>query len=352
MSAITKNASLALLSCVFFLLPAAVFANGKKEPAKPAVSSVSIVDVTGRTVTLPKPAVKVVGTHNPTLNQLIILGGGGKYIAGFGNKNMAGNLYAIVYPELKDDVPQIGMGRNVNYEQCLAVGTELALLPERFADIAPQFEQVGIPAAVVLPNSESFDTIRESLMRVAVLIGEAERAQKIIDFFNAKVANAASIAQKSGYHPKALYTGGSSALTVANGIMLQSMIIETAGGVNVAKDVKGAGDFINVTLEEIIAWNPDVIYIPTFASYTVESILTNPAWASISAVKNKKVFRYPSLLEPWDYPTPSCAMGLSWLVHNLNPSLYTLDQVLKDANEYYSLVYGKTFTASQLGIAE
>jgi iron complex transport system substrate-binding protein len=98
--------------------------------------------------------------------------------------------------------------------------------------------------------------------------------------------------------------------------------------------------------------NPEVIYIPTFASYTVEDILKNPAWGSIKAVKDRKVYRYPSILEPWDYPTPSCAAGLSWLIHNLNPGLYSLDQVLADANEYYSLVYGRTFTAEQLGIAE
>jgi len=134
--------------------------------------------------------------------------------------------------------------------------------------------------------------------------------------------------------------------------MLQGQLLEAAGLVNAAADVPGAGGFVNVTLEEIIGWDPEVIYLPVYAVYTVESLLADPAWAGVSAVKNRRVYRFPSPLEPWDYPTPACALGLSWLIHNVNPGLYPLEAVLDDANAYYQLVYGKTFTAEQIGIAE
>lgn len=324
----------------------------EEESAEAAAGEVSITDVVGRTVTLEQPATKVVGTHNPTMNQLIILGGGGKYIAGFGNKNMAGGLYEYVYPELANDVPQIGMAKEINMESVLGVGADLAVLPERHKDLVEQFDAVGIPSAVVLPNNESFDTIRDSLRRVAALVGEEERAEQILAFFDAKVAKAQELAQQGANHPKVLYLGGSSKLSVANGVMLQSSMIEAVGATNVAKDVDGAGDFIDVTIEEIVGWNPEVIYIPTFAQYTVDDILNDDAWANIQAVKDKKVYVFPSELEPWDYPTPSTSMGLSWLMHNIHPELYTLDDVLNDANEYYDMVYGQTFTAEQLGLTE
>ncbi|MDL2225723.1 ABC transporter substrate-binding protein [Eubacteriales bacterium OttesenSCG-928-M02] len=344
---------LSLVLAMVFLLGILAGCGGNTTPTPtPEDTGVSITDVVGNEVKLEKPATKVVGTHNPTMNQLIILGGGGKYIAGFGNKNMAGKLYELVYPELKDDVVQIGKGKDINYEQCVALGADLAILPERFKDQKADFEAVGIPAAVVLPNAESYDTIKESLLRVAKLIGEEEKANKINAFFEKKIANAKEIAAKSDKSPKILYLGGSSKISVANGVMLQSTMIETAGGVNVAKDVEGSGDFIEVTVEDIVKWNPEIILIPTFASYTVEDVLNDKAWGSIQAVKDKKVYRFPSELEPWDYPTPSSAMGLSWLIYKLNPDLYSLEQVVADANEYYEMVYGKTFTAEQLGLAE
>lgn len=321
----------------------------KDKKVDTAPNEITITDVVDRTVTLKSPAKKLVGTHNPTMNLAIILGGGGKYVAGFGNKNMASGLYELVFPELKD-IPQIGQGKDINYEESLAVGADLAILPERFKDQADKYEEVGIPAAVVLPNVESFDTIKSSLQMVGTLVGEEERAKKIVSFFDSKISTAKEIAKKADTKPNVLYLGGSSPLAVANGVMLQSVMLETVGATNVAKDVPGQGDYIEVTIEEIINWNPEVIYVPMFAKYSVEDILNNEAWSSIKAVQDKKVFIFPSKLEAWDYPTPSAAMGLTWLLNNLYPDLYSMDQVVKDANEYYEMVYGQSFSAEQLGL--
>ena len=321
----------------------------EETPVVPEDTTVSIVDITGRTVTLPKPAERVIGTHNPTMNIAIILGGGGKYIAGFGNKNMAGNLYSYVYPEL-DGVVQIGKGREINIESCVEVKADLVILPERFADLVDQFEEAGIPAAVILPNHESYESIKESIRLLGILLGEEERASAIISYYDEKISSVKALAAQAPDSPKVMFTGASSQLSVANGLMLQSVMIETVGATNVAKDVDGGGDFIEVSLEEIVGWDPDVIFIPAYASYSVEDILNDPAWSSISAVQNGKVYQFPSLLEPWDYPTPSTVMGLEWMLSSLYPQLISPDQVLADANTYYDMVYGQTFTAEQLGI--
>ena len=344
----TKKILLVVLS-LSLLLPLMARGAGEDQQIVPADTSVTITDIAGRTVTLPKPASRVVGTHNPTMNIAVILGGGGKYIAGFGNKNMAGGLYGYVFPEL-GPLTQIGMGREVNFESCLQVGAELAILPERFANLASQFEAVGIPAAVILPNNESFETIKNSITLLGTLLGEDKRASDINAFFDSKINAARGIAQRITTQPKVLCLGGSSHLTVANGLMLQSVMVETVGAVNVAKNVPGQGDYVQVSLEEIIGWNPDIIYIPVFAQYKVEDLLNDRAWSSINAIRNNRVYAFPSSLEPWDYPTPSTSMGLTWLLNNLYPELYSMDQVLADAKEYYELVYGRSFSAEQLGL--
>jgi iron complex transport system substrate-binding protein len=284
------------------------------------------------------------------MNIAVILGGGGQYVFGFGNKAMAIGLYDHVFPELRDDVLQIGSGREINFETVLQVGADLAILPERFAALADDFENIGIPAAVILPNAESFDTIKNSVTMLGTLLGEDERAAQINAFFDSRIAAAQGIAARITEQPRAMFTGGSSPATVANGSMLQSVILETAGAVNVARDVAGTGGFVEVDIEEIIGWDPEIIFIPAYASFTVEELLGDPAWASIQAVRDGKVFVFPSHLDPWDFPTPSVAMGLVWLLNNLFPELYSMEQVIRDANEYYQLVFGQTFTAEQLGI--
>ena len=42
---------------------------GVEEPEK-----ITVTDVTGRELTFDKPATKVVGTHNPSLNAVVVLG--------------------------------------------------------------------------------------------------------------------------------------------------------------------------------------------------------------------------------------------------------------------------------------
>ncbi|MDL2217599.1 ABC transporter substrate-binding protein, partial [Christensenellaceae bacterium OttesenSCG-928-M15] len=310
---------------------------------------IALTDVVGRAVTLPGPATKVVGTHNPSMNTAIVLGGGGKYLAGFGNKEMADGLYQYVIDGF-DGLASIGKGKNINFETVAAVGAELAILPERFTDQAEQYEAVGVPAIVALPNEESFDTIKNSLTLVAKALGEEVRAAEICTFFDAQVTKAQTVSAQAASQQSVMFLGGSSMLTVAPEAMIQHYIIEAAGGTNAVTDVDVKGEFADVNLEQIIVWNPEVIFIPAYADYTVEDILSDAGWAPVTAVKNKAVYQFPSALEPWDYPTASCCLGVAWATYTLHPELYTLDQLIEDVNAYYTLVYGRTFTVEELGL--
>jgi len=132
--------------------------------------------------------------------------------------------------------------------------------------------------------------------------------------------------------------------------MIQTSLIEAGGGVNAVSGVEGVGGFVDVSIEQIIAWNPEVIWYPTYANYTADDLLNDPAWSSISAIQNKRVYAFPSNLEPWDQPTAALALGLDWALYNLHPDLYSFEALMKDVDEFYTMVYDKTFTAEQLGI--
>lgn len=312
----------------------------------------TIVDVMGNEITLEAPATRLVGTHNPTMNMAVILGGGGKYIAGFGNKEMADVLYSYVYPELQDDVIQIGKGKNINYETVLTTDADLAILPQRFAYMVEEFAAVDIPAIVILTSKESYDTIRNALTLVGQVTGEEARAEEIIAYFDGVInklnERTASVAEK----PSVMFLGSSNMYSVAPGAMIQSDIMETAGAVNAVTGVDVQGSFADVSAEEIVGWNPDIIWVPNYADYTVEDVLNAPEFQSITAVQNGAVYTFPCNLEPWDYPSTSACLGAAWATWNLHPELYSYDELMADINGLYDLLYGQTFTAEQIGIAE
>ncbi len=181
-------------------------------------------------------------------------------------------------------------------------------------------------------------------------MGEAERAEKITAFLDAQLENAQTLLKDTAERPSVLFLGGSSPLSVAPAAMIQTSLIEAGGGINAVSGVEGTGSFIEVNIEQIVAWNPDVIWFPAYSDYTAEDLINDPAWSSINASKNQKVFEFPSLLEPWDQPTAAVALGVDYALYSLHPDLYDMDSLMQDVNEFYALVYGKTFTKEQMGI--
>ena len=317
--------------------------------AEPTVAPIVIVDVIGREVTLEQPATKLTGTHNPTLNAAVVLGGGGKYLVGFGSKSMGRGLYEQVI-EGFDALPEVGKGSNINIESVIATGADLVILPKRHQDLVPQFEAANIPVLVILDSTENFETVKQTLKLLGMAIGENEKAEKINSFLDSQLENAQTLLKDVTEKPSVLFLGGSSALSVAPGSMIQTTLIEAGGGVNAVSGVEGVGGFVDVSIEQIITWNPDVIWFPQYADYTAEDLLNDPAWSSVSAIQNKRVYEFPSKLEPWDQPTAALALGIDWALHNLYPDLYTLEALMKNVDEFYTIVYDKTFTAEQLGI--
>jgi len=308
-----------------------------------------ITDVIGREVILEKPATKLVGTHNPTLNAAVVLGGGGKYLVGFGNKEMSRGLYEQVIDSY-DDLVQIGKGSTINFESVVAAGADLAILPERNQDLVPQFEEINLPAVVILDSTESFETVKQTLTLLGQVLGEDERAEQITAFLDAQLEQAQTLLKDTTERPSVLFLGASSQLSVAPAAMIQTSLIEAGGGTNAVSGVEGTGSFIEVNIEQIVAWNPDVIWYPAYSDYTMEDLLNDPTWSSINAIKNKQVFEFPSLLEPWDQPTAAVALGVDYALYSLHPDLYNLDSLMQDVDAFYTLVYGKTFTKEQLGI--
>lgn len=338
-----------LLLVSFVAMLAACEPGDLAELTKPDAQEIKVIDVLGREVVLNGPARKAVGTHNPSVSSVMVLGGGGKYIAGLGNKEMCRELYTLVVDGY-DDIIQIGHGGKINLETVEAVGADLAVIPERFGNLVEEFEKIDVPVLVALPNDESFDTVKNTISIVGKALGEDERASKINEFFDKKIANAQVISAKADTKQRVLFLGSSSQLSVAPAAMIQTQLIEAAGGINAVSEIDVKGEFADVNIEQIIAWDPDIIWCPAYAKYTIEDLLNDPAWSNITAIKNKAVYEFPSTLEPWDYPTAAVALGVCWATHSLHPELYSLEDLKKDADEFYNLVYGRTFTLEQLGI--
>lgn len=316
-------------------------------------SQIVVKDVQGTEFKFNEPIKKVVSTHNPTLNAVVVIGNGTtKYLAGWGNRDKANGLYSQLLEDWNTITVIGGNGNAVNKETIIELKPDLALVPENLADMKDKdYEGTGVKTFVALPKKESFETITSSLQLIAKLFGEDERAQKVTDKFN-EICNDVKTSLSSvteAQKPKVMFMG-SKLYTAASADMIQTQILEGAAANNVAKDEFDSGFFATTDAETIVKLAPEVIFFPNYAKYTVQDLLNDEKLQSVPAIKNKKVYMFPCNLEPWDYPVCSACLGVAWAANTLHPDLYPKEKLIKVVNEYFQLIYNKTFPPEQLGI--
>lgn len=107
-----------------------------------------------------------------------------------------------------------------------------------------------------------------------------------------------------------------------------------------------------VSLEQVIAWNPEVIVVasdPAGETNVYEQITTSADWATIKAVQDGRVYVIPHGPFDWvDRPySVGRILGIPWIGNLLYPELYDFDMEAK-VKEFYKLFYHFDLTETQL----
>jgi iron complex transport system substrate-binding protein len=114
---------------------------------------------------------------------------------------------------------------------------------------------------------------------------------------------------------------------------------------NVAGGTKGG--LSPVSMEQVLAWNPDVILTvdPAFA----DSVVHEPTWASVAAVRNGRIELAPHLPFGWVDLPPSVnrLIGLWWLGKKLYPDLFPED-LRALTRDFYRRYYHVAISDAQL----
>lgn len=297
-----------------------------------AESKITLTDQADREVTLDKPAKKIVSSYYITTYACLALQVGDA-IVGLEQKADTRPIYSMAKPSLLD-LPQVGSMKGLNLEAIAKLEPDLVILPIKLKDNVDALTDLNIPVIVV--NPESHELLVEMLTIIAKATGSEQQASKLTDYYDKQIE------KMEGYdsnEKQTVYIGSNSSyLETAPGTMYQSKLIETAGGINVAKDIQS--DYWSaISYETLLQLNPEIIVIPSGATYSVQDILNDSQLASLTAVKNNAVYQMPKGIEEWDSPIPSGILGTMWLSSILHEEDYPFDQFVKDAKSFYQTFY-------------
>jgi iron complex transport system substrate-binding protein len=257
-------------------------------------------------------------------------------------------------PEKYAELPTLGRltgrGNTANIEVVLAAKPDLIIdygsVRPTFASLADRVQdQTGIPYILL---DGAFERIPESLRRVGDIVGEVARgeawaryAKSLLDDITARVARI-----PPGKRARVYYGRGPSGLVTGLAGSINVEALERAGAVNVAAEL-GRGGLVQVSIEQVFDWNPDVIVTtdPNFFAVVANA----PLWSALPAVRRRRVYLAPAVPFGWiDFP-PSInrLLGLYWLGKVIYPELYP-ESLRPRVREFYTRAYHQAPSAVQI----
>lgn len=233
---------------------------------------------------------------------------------------------------------------NGSVEEVLSLKTQLLFVYGDFDQaIMKQYNDVGVK--VVALKGETLEESYQAVKLMGKILGADQPAEAYVTYCKNVVSNIKDRLKDlpADQKPKVLMAGPKSIYTAATKDMTANIMIETAGGVNVAKDAVGL--WAEISPEQLVKWNPDYIFLGSSkGTYGVSEVLNNPALASVSAIKNKKVFIFPSNLGWWDFPAPQSTLGVQWLANTMHGDKFEDIDMKKFTDDYYKKYMGNSYT--------
>lgn len=255
------------------------------------------------------------------------------------------------------DLPNFGMGDAINYEAVIAAGPTIAFsvsaINEGTVDQADKLaESLGIPVVVV---SNDLMDAPEVYRFMGELFGVEEQAGKLAAYAEDTFNDITSLDIPEEEKVRIYYGNGEDSLETAPAGSSHGQIIDLVNAVNVADLELGDGSRVQISLEQLLAWDPDVIIVNgepksnMSGGSAAEAILNDPDFATLTAVKEGRVYGTPNAPFSWvdRPPGPNRIVGMRWLSGLIYPEYLNYD-VDEEVREFFQLFYHVDLTDEQL----
>lgn len=200
------------------------------------------------------------------------------------------------------------------------------------------FRSLGIP--VVELSLVDFPSLRACVLSTGSLLGQSahEKAQQYANYLDHVTQTISAKLQDvpEQKKPKVLHLSSitSSYIADGSGSMMDSWI-RLAGGINVAKELTGPNQ--QVSAEQIVAWNPDIVIIGAYTkSIQASDFLNNPMFKNLSAVQSKRVFINPKGMFFWDRYSAEAILQVQWAAQIFYPDRFKDFDIEKETIAFYT----------------
>lgn len=343
-----------LLICSIFFMSITAMASYPK----------TFTDTQGREVTLDKAAERIITRSPDEARTVIALGYGDKLVAGeqatksclcpmtFDNTaEGCKECYESIIDGRMPDLPEISTRYDIYFEEIAALKPDL-IFCGNLKDAEAFEDKIGCPVVVLGGQGWNFgdDGYYNSIRVAGQALDVEDKANELIAFAIGMVDKIKSITDNldSEEKPKVYFASrgaGAGFYDPKEGrdfTRTEPMYdpLTIAGGTNIASEINGST--INVALEQIIAWNPDFIFISNSDAGNntgLDFIKNSSDLSSINAIKNGDVYNcfYPHCRGT---PPDRNLLNMIYMAKLLHPEEFKDLDLEKEGNEIFKAFLG------------
>ena len=312
-----------------------------------------ITDQLGKTIEFDEPPQRLATTIMPFPYIFHAVMGDNDYMVGCNPSSMVAyedSALRHMYTKMAEaDTSWVDTSFVVNIEELLKLQPDVVFQWNYMTEEIEKMEAAGIK--VIALQYGSVEDLETWIRIIAALYQKEERGEEIITYFHQCVDEVTQTLADGGVtaedYPTVVHLSDN--MKVA-GQGFTNYWMEQSGAVNPAADL--TGEDLNVDMEQMMLWNPDLIYIGNFTEIQPSDLLENKLegedWSLIKAVQEGQVYKIPIGGYRWDPPGVETPLMIKWAASHQYPELFADMDMKEEVSEFYQEVYNFTLTDEML----
>lgn len=330
--------------------------SGEQDATQETAETREITDMAGRKVTVPAAEnIESVFSAGPVAAIFLYMVAPDKLL---GWNYELNDVEKSIILDKYQDLPNFGMGDAVNYEAVIAANPTIAINSGKIndtmvSDCDALSESLGIPVVAV---DNELNNSAEAFRFMGELLGVEDHAEELAQYAEQVFTDINALSDIPEEKKVSVYFGnGEDSLETAPRGSQHAQILDVINAVNVADLELGDGSRVQISAEQLLAWDPDVIVVngepkaDKSGNSAAEDILSNPDYASLKAVQDQKVYGTPNAPFSWvDRPAgPNRLIGMRWFSALIYPEYIKCD-INEEIHKFFDLFYHVDLSDEQL----
>jgi len=289
-----KRQLCALLAAVMVLALLLTGCGGEQQKAADSSTFVTVTDDLGRQVELKAKPARIVVTSASFLEPLEAVGGADLVVGRPDSKTKM--------PDYAKDITSVGKVYQIDTEKVLACQPDLVIINKGMNEkLVEALEGSGIKTLVL--DMKSYEDVKREVTMLAAVTGNKDKGEALIKDMDEKIA-AVKNSIPADKRRVSIIHSTSQGLSVQLDGSIAGSVAKMLGWENVAsgsKPLEKNPDAAPYSIESLVEQNPEIIFVTSMGKLSaikasMEETMQGPAWQSIPAVRDKKVYYLPQEL--------------------------------------------------------